>query len=125
RWLGERGDGPAAAIDDYHALHAWSVDQPTAFWGGLIDWLGVIGRFEGTKALDTLEMPGTRWFAGAEFNYAENLLREAVTGDPDRIAITALSEAREPIALSYGELFSRVGAFEAFLRSLGVTVGDR
>src|SRR5699024_2010730 len=87
-WLSDMGDLPESA-NSYIALHAWSVEKPEAFWSSLVEWLGLVGRFDGTKALDTVEMPGAQWFVGAEFNYAENVLREAVSGDPGRVAITA------------------------------------
>src|SRR5699024_9772871 len=74
---------------------------------------------------DTLQMPGARWFTGARLNYAENMLREARYGDPGRTAVVSLSESRDPIRLSYGELWTKVGAFQAFLESVGVAAGDR
>ncbi|MES1955364.1 acetoacetate--CoA ligase [Salinisphaera hydrothermalis] len=125
RWLARRDGMPRFAVDDYAGLHAWSIAEPASFWASLWDYFGIVGdRGEG-DVLDTLEMPGARWFTGARLNFAENLLREAIAGDPDRTAITALSEARAPITLSYGELYRQVGAFEAFLRACGVRAGDR
>lgn len=125
RWLADRGDAPSFDAEDYAGLHAWSVAQPARFWSSLWDFLGFIGERGDGEVLDTLEMPGARWFTGARLNFAENLLREAIHGDPQRPAILALSEAREPIELSYGELLRQVGALEAFLRAVGVRPGDR
>ncbi|MGB7757255.1 MAG: acetoacetate--CoA ligase [Salinisphaera sp.] len=125
RWLGACEDMPSFAVDDYAALHEWSIDEPTSFWSSLWDYFGLIGDRGQGAVLDTLEMPGARWFSGARFNFAENLLREALEGDPGRNAITALSEARAPVTLTYGELYRQVGAFEAFLRAIGVQAGDR
>ncbi|MGN8199965.1 acetoacetate--CoA ligase [Salinisphaera sp. RV14] len=125
RWLARREGGREFAVDDYAALHRWSIDEPDSFWSSLWDYFGFIGDRGAGAVLDTLEMPGARWFTGARFNFAENLLREAIEGDAGRRAVTALSEAREPITLTYGELYRQVGAFEAFLRSVGVQAGDR
>ena len=125
RWLAERPGAPAFAADDYAALHQWSIDEPSSFWASLWDYFGLVGERGDGAVLDGLTMPGARWFSGARFNFAENLLREAVSGDAGRPAITALSEARQPIMLTYGELYRQVGAFEAFLRAAGVQAGDR
>lgn len=125
RWLAADAQAPTLAIDDYAALHAWSIAQPGVFWARLWDYLGLVGQPASGPVLDTLSMPGATWFAGAEINFAENLLREALHGDPQRTAVVSLSEAREPITLTYGELLDRVGAFEAFLRQAGVERGDR
>ncbi|HET7314262.1 acetoacetate--CoA ligase [Salinisphaera sp.] len=125
RWLADRDGMPGFAVDDYAALHTWSIDEPESFWSSLWDYFGLVGERGEGAVIDTRAMPGARWFAGACINFAENLLREAVQGDAERIAITALSEARPPIALTYGELYRQVGAFEAFLRSAGVRAGDR
>ena len=69
-------------------------------------------------------MPGTRWFAGAELNYAENmLLRER---DREReVAVLHASELRELGQLTWGELTAQVARAAAGLRALGVRRGDR
>jgi len=125
RWLGERKDCPAFAVDDFQGLYAWSIAEPSAFWDSLWDYFDLIGEKGGGEVLDTLQMPGARWFTGARLNYAENMLREARYGDPGRTAVVSLSESRDPIRLSYGELWTKVGAFQAFLESVGVAAGDR
>src|SRR5699024_5864714 len=113
------------AVDDFQGLYAWSIEQPSAFWDSLWDYFDLIGEKGGGEVLDTLQMPGARWFTRARLNYAENMLREARYGDPGRTAVVSLSESRDPIRLSYGELWTKVGAFQAFLESVGVAAGDR
>ena len=46
------------------------------------------------RVLGSHEMPGTRWFEGAELNYAENLLARG-TERPDEVAVLHCSELRE------------------------------
>jgi acetoacetyl-CoA synthetase len=122
RWLAEQGYG---SFEDYHALHAWSVDDLERFWRSVWDYTGIIAHEPPRAVLGSREMPGAEWFPGARLNYAENLLREALHGDPSRTALYAVSEARPPERLSYGELLERVAAFRAFLQSAGVEQGDR
>ena len=59
------------------------------------------------------------WFAGAELNYAENLLL-ADTSDARRRAVLHSSELRELDELSWGELRAQVAAAAGGLRALGV-----
>lgn len=122
RWLDERGAG---WFDDYQALHRWSIEQPAAFWESLWRYTGVIAHREADQVISDDPMPATRWFVGAQLNFAENMLREALHGDADKCALVGLSESREPIRLTYGDLLSQVGALEAWLIAHGVGEGDR
>ena len=68
------------------------------------------------------EMPGARWFEGAEINYAEAVFRRATA---DRPALAFQSE-RDPLRLvEWAELERSVAAAAAGLRRLGVGRGDR
>jgi acetoacetyl-CoA synthetase len=67
-------------------------------------------------------MPGARWFAGAELNYAENLL---LGSDDAQVAVLSASECRPLQELTYGELRAAVARTAGGLRSLGVGRGDR
>ncbi len=82
-------------------------------------------------------MPGTRWFEGAELNYAENMLlgplrpaQGAAAGrsGADRaneVAVLHCSELRDLDEITWGELNARVAAAAGGLRALGVRRGDR
>ena len=122
RFLSARGDVEAA---DYDALHEWSVASAEAFWASLWEYVDVVGSREADRVLSTREMPGARFFEGARLNFAENMLREALHGDPDKPAIVGVSESRDTTRLSYGELLEQTAAFEGYLVSLGVAEGDR
>ncbi len=121
-WLAERGHGP---FPDYAALHRWSVESLEAFWASIWEYTGVIASQPYQQVLGRRQMPGAEWFTGARLNFAENLLREALHGDPNKLALIGVSEARAEVRLSYGELLAQVGALEAYLRSVGVQAGDR
>lgn len=122
RWLAENGYGEFA---DYDELLAWSLNDLETFWQSVWDFAEIRASEKAERVLGDASMPGAKWFPGARLNYAENLLREALWGDPSRIAIHAVAESRESHELAYGELLERVGAFQAFLRQQGVAPGDR
>ncbi len=64
------------ALDDYDALHDWSVAELEKFWTSVWDFCGVVAETRGTRVLvDGDKMPGAKWFPGARLNFAENLLR--------------------------------------------------
>ncbi len=119
QWLeSERG----LRFEGYEELWRWSVDDLEAFWGSIWDFFGVQadGGFE--RVLDSREMPGAKWFAGAELNYAEHVFAGK---DDAETAILHASELRELSELSWGELETQVAALAAGLRELGLERGDR
>ncbi|MBA1148841.1 acetoacetate--CoA ligase [Ectothiorhodospiraceae bacterium WFHF3C12] len=122
KWLEDRGHGPFA---DYQSLHQWSVDNLETFWAGIWEYTGVIASKPYEQVLADRSMPGAQWFTGARLNFAENLLREALHGDAEKVAITAVSETRPRTQITYGELLTEVGAFQQFLLNQGVKRGDR
>lgn len=122
RWLEAHGHGP---FRSYQALHHWSVSHLEAFWESIWEYTGVVANRRHSRVLGDRRMPGAEWFPGARLNFAENLLREALYGDPAKPAITAVSESRPRRQLSYGELCRAVGAFQGFLLEQGVSRGDR
>jgi acetoacetyl-CoA synthetase len=85
------------------------------------------------QVLDRRRMPGAQWFAGAELNYAENMLcdvpaegmRSPRRRDPAEVAVLHCSELRELDELTWGELTAQVASAAGGLRALGVGRGDR
>jgi len=109
-------------LDDYHALHRWSIEQPEAFWRFLWDWLGIIAEARGEPAVQrTSHLADARWFPGARVSFAENLLRRR----DDATAIIARTAQGGRRELSFRELASQVARVAASLTGLGVTEGDR
>lgn len=121
-WLETQGYGP---FRDYQTLHRWSVSHLETFWESIWEYTGIIASQRHSQVLGKRDMPGTEWFPGARLNFAENLLREALHGDPAKPAVTAVSESRPRRQVSYGELCDEVGAFQGFLLQQGVGRGDR
>jgi acetoacetyl-CoA synthetase len=125
RWVGERH---GCELSGYEELWRWSVDELEQFWADVWEFNGVRASEPHSRVLSSHEMPGARWFEGAELNYAENLLlggRHAPARDPDAVAVVHTSELRELGEITWGELHEQVAAAAAGLRALGVGRGDR
>jgi acetoacetyl-CoA synthetase len=120
RWLeSERG---LAFGGDYHPLWRWSVEDLEGFWSSIWEFFEVEAARPYERVLSSREMPGARWFEGAELNYAEHVFRAK---EDSAIAALHASELRELGELSWGELRDQVAGTAAGLRELGVGRGDR
>ncbi len=126
RWAGER---TGRTFADYGELWQWSVSEVEEFWAGMWEYCGVRASRPYEQVLDSRQMPGARWFQGAELNYAENMLmRTGRASIPDRSQATAIlhaSELRELDSLTWAQLTAQVADVAAGLRALGVERGDR
>ena len=119
RWLEEsRG----LRLSSYHDLWDWSVSFLEDFWVSIWDYFGVSARKPYTRVLSTHEMPGAKWFEGAELNYAEHVFRMA---SADRPAMLFRSETEPLRELSWAELRDKAGSVAAALKAMGVRRGDR
>ncbi len=106
---------------DYHDLSRWSTTDLSGFWRSIWDFFDVTADGDPTRVLVDESMPGAQWFPDVRINYAENMLR----GDDAQPVVTALSQTREPITLTRGQLKDQVARAAAGLRRLGVQPGDR
>ena len=112
----------ALTLADYAALHQWSVSAIADFWQAVADFFAVDFSTPPTRVLDNPDaMPGARWFAGAELNFAAHLLRRR----DEHPALVAISEDGLREQLSYAELAARVAGLQQHLLKLGVQPGDR
>jgi acetoacetyl-CoA synthetase len=123
RFMRFAGARRGRAFADYNELWRWSVDELEEFWACIWEFCGVRASKPYERVLGSREMPGTRWFEGAELNYAENiLLRDR---DPDAVAVLHTSELRELEEITWGGLTTQVARAAGGLRALGVQRGDR
>jgi acetoacetyl-CoA synthetase len=119
RWLArERG----VELDGYDALWRWSVTELEDFWASIWDYFEVISSTPRSEVLAERVMPGARWFAGTELNYAEHVFRDK---RDEEVAVLSASELRDLDELTWGELRERVAGVAGGLRELGVGRGDR
>jgi len=112
-------------LPDYRALHAWSVEDPAAFWAFYARYAALPFESEASEIMSADPMPDTRWFDGATLNYAEALLYPKAVSDPRSPAIIGVTEAGERRTLSYGELREEVARVQAALLRSGCLRGDR
>ncbi|WP_260954498.1 acetoacetate--CoA ligase [Pseudomonas citri] len=109
-------------LNDYPALHAWSIDQREAFWQAIVDFFEIRFHQPPTDVLlEGAQMPSARWFPGATLNFAEHLLRRR----DDAVAVVALDENGGQEQLTWAELAAHVAGLQKSLRAAGVTQGDR
>ena len=109
-------------IADFPALHAFSVEEPEAFWSALWDFCGVKAETRGGRVLiDPERIPGARFFPDARLNYARNLL---VRSD-DTPALVFRGEDKVRKTLTWRELNDLVSRLQQGLAAAGVVAGDR
>ena len=127
QWLArERG----LSFDNYDALWRWSTTDLDAFWQSIWDYFDLQSPTPHTQVCDGVAMPHTRWFTGAQMNYARQVMRHvapaAAAGLP---AIVSHNEdslgQRDASELSWPQLQQQVAALALHLRAQGVQPGDR
>ncbi|WP_319456951.1 MULTISPECIES: acetoacetate--CoA ligase [unclassified Mycobacterium] len=117
QWL---ADTHGHAFADYDELWEWSTSDLSGFWRSVWDYFDVVAEGDPTRVLIDEHMPGAEWFPDVRLNYAENQLR----GDDHETVVTALSQTRDPITLTRGQLREQVARAAAGLREIGVRPGD-
>ena len=109
-------------INSYNELHQWSVENLSEFWEEIWNYSKIIHSKSYSHVVDDVsKMPGAKWFPGARFNFAENLLRFR----DHKPAIHFKKEGKDVISLSFREVYDEVEKLTHALRSLGVVKGDR
>lgn len=121
-WLKEKQN---LTFSNYQELHQWSVQNIEDFWESIWKFMDVQHDSMYRTVLEQRTMPGAHWFEGARLNFAKNILKPWMMGDPKRIAIVALDEERNRKELSAEDLVNQVTVFQEFLRRYDVRAGDR
>ena len=111
-------------FDDTPSLHAWSVEEPGAFWREVWDVCGVVSP-PGSVAFEPGDesMLGARFFPEASLSLAENLLDGP--SDDTMPAIIFEREDGQRRTMTWGQLRVSVAAVVAGLREADVHPGDR
>jgi acetoacetyl-CoA synthetase len=109
-------------LDDYPALHQWSVDQRAPFWQAIVDFFDIRFHTQPDAVLrEGAQMPDAEWFPGATLNFAEHLLRRR----DDAVAVVSVAENGQREQLTWAELAEHVAGFQASLQAAGIGLGDR
>ena len=131
-WLKTRHglDFDPTTTDGYAALWQWSVDDLQTFWGSLWEYFDVRSPTPFASVLGTHGMPGARWFAGAQVNYAQHLFRHApaahAAGCPAIVFQNEAMRARGTVQeIAWPELQRQVASMARSLKRLGIVPGDR
>jgi acetoacetyl-CoA synthetase len=112
----------ARGFRDYRELWEWSVADVEGFWGSLWEYFDVRASRPYERVLTSHQMPGARWFPGAELSYVDHVFRGR---DDAATAIVHVSELRPQAELTWGELRAQTASLRAGLQQLGVCRGDR
>src|SRR3990167_2256993 len=109
-------------LPDYQTLHQWSITHPAQFWSTLCIFFNINFVNKATEILNHYEHPlDARWFTGATFNFAEQLLKR----QDNHPALISIDENNHRQVLSYHELNQSVAACTAGLKEAGIKPGDR
>ncbi len=109
-------------LDDYAALHQWSVREPGEFWTSIWEWAGVIATGNVEPVVENAsQMPGARWFPHVRLNFARNLLRRR--DEAPALIFRAEDQARRTV--SHAELYAQVAGLVGALHQAGIGPGDR
>src|SRR6516165_2223917 len=108
-------------LEDFRALHAWSVAHAADFWDLVWDFCGIVGEKGERRLIHAGRMPGAQFFPDARLNFAENLLCRPGQGD----ALIFRDESNRSSRTSWEELRALVSRLQQALRAHGVGRGDR
>ena len=106
----------------YQDLWQWSITNVEDFWESIWNYFNVISHSPYKNVLSSYNMPNCKWFEGAKLNYAEHLFRNAKN---DETAIIFGNESEQIEKISWLQLKTKVASLATYLKSVGVTKGDR
>ena len=109
-------------LQTYAQLYDWSVTEMDDFWALMWEFAEIRASRGYEAVLDNVaRFPGAKWFAGAQLNFAENLLRFR----DDHPAFIFRGETQKSRRMTYAELYDAVARLAGSLRASGVSSGDR
>jgi acetoacetyl-CoA synthetase len=122
RFMRVAGERSGRSFSTYADLHAFSVQDPAAFWKILWDESNVKGD-PGTApyASDLDRMPGAKFFPDGRLNVAENML--ARDGDGDALVFWGENKVKRRV--SWSDLRRQVAQLQTLLKQIGVKPGER
>ena len=110
-------------LNTYNELWQWSVNHIEDFWISIWDYFGVISHQPYCTVLTKGTMPDVEWFLGATLNYSEHIFRHSHLSE--ETAIIFNNEQGVYLEISWNELREKVASMVTYLKSIGLTKGDR
>ncbi|WP_242131075.1 acetoacetate--CoA ligase [Aestuariivivens marinum] len=110
-------------LNTYNELWQWSVNHIEDFWISIWDYFGVISHQPYYSVLTKGTMPDVEWFLGATLNYSEHIFRHSHLSE--ETAIIFNNEQGVYLEISWNELREKVASMVTYLKSIGLTKGDR
>ncbi len=118
-FLAERGH----RLDNYAALHRFSVTDQGAFYDAFWDWAQIKGEKGARAFVHDGPLWAAQYFPEGRLSYAENILFPAApTAGP---ALLIDREKGAPARMSWAELRTLTARYQALFRAAGVVKGDR
>jgi acetoacetyl-CoA synthetase len=123
-------DARGLSFESYEALRQWSTTDLNAFWQSIWDYFDLQSPTPYSVVCSGAPMPHTRWFAGAQVNYAQQVLRHVDAAHAGGFA-AILSHNEKSLgsqaaqSLSWPELRRQVASLALHLQAQGVQPGDR
>lgn len=118
-WLAENYN---VHVKDYDELWLWSVTHIERFWLSIARFFDIQFIKEADSVLPEDVMPGTKWFEGAQLNYAHNIFHKRNDAQPMMIVKAEDQALRE---ISWRDIEGQVNQLASALRAMGVEKGDR
>ena len=114
----------------YDAMWRWSVSELPTFWESIWQFYDLTSPTPYAAVLADAQMPGARWFEGAQVNYEQQVFRHAdaahAAGHPAIVFQNERMQQRGELSeLSWPELRRQVASLAAHLKRLGIQPGDR
>jgi acetoacetyl-CoA synthetase len=123
RFIKEANQRYDLELRSYEELHHWAIHNLQPFYTLLWDFCDLVSSHKGKQeVVVSPDLFSSQFFEDAQLNYAENLLSDRPKDTP---ALVFWGENNVKRTLTYGELYQQVAQLSAYLKSIGVTQGDR
>ncbi|HVT62800.1 MAG TPA: acetoacetate--CoA ligase [Legionellaceae bacterium] len=110
------------SFSNYQSFYEFSLQEPKIFWPAVWDYFHLQWDTPPTQILNDYDhMLDAKWFQGATFNFAQQLLRRR----DEHPALVTIDELGRRKSISYHELHQQVAACAAGLRQAGIQPLDR
>lgn len=106
----------------YHELWEWSTNNMEDFWQSIWDYFKITTHSTYKNVLSSQDILNCKWFEGATLNYAEHIFKQS---SPKETAIFFGNESGDYQEITWQELEQKVASLASYLKSVGVTKGDR